>query len=373
MLTGSRGITKADCDHGGARMRVQVFTNTPAHAHLYKHAVTALRERGHDVLVMARDYGCTIDLLEYHGVAHVTYGGCETTKRSLFANLPAHYANIVRETRRFDPDVVMGMGAYAAHAGALVGAPVVLVLDSEPTSLDHAVSRPFARALVTPASFRKDLGDRHYVFDGFLESAYLHPSVFSPDPSIREELGVADDERFVVLRLNAFGSHHDVGRTGFTPAQRRQLVRSLADRATVFVSDESDAADLSDLPARSFDCHPGRLHDVLAAADLLVADTQTTVTEAALIGTPAIRSNSFVGEDDMGNFLALEEEGLVYNLASFEEVLTTASDVLANGTAEAIRERRDRYVDGMVDVTAVLVQAATARGRMSEVEGVRER
>jgi predicted glycosyltransferase len=354
-------------------MRVQILTNTPAHAHLYRHAVTELRDRGHEVLVLARDYGCTLDLLEYHDLPHVSYGRCGTSQRSLFLNLPGQYARLVRRTLQFDPDVILGMGAYAAHAGAIAREPTVLVLDSEPTSLDHRISRPFARSILTPAAFQKDLGDRHYVFEGFKESAYLHPSVFSPDPSVRAELGVGPDERFVLVRFNAFGSHHDVGRGGFTPQQRRQLVRQLADRATVLVSDEGGDADLEDLPARPYDCHPARLHDALAAADLLVADTQTMVTEAALIGTPAIRSNAFVGEDDMGNFLALEEAGLVYNLASFEAVLSTAGEVLANGTAEAITERRDRYVTDMIDLTDVLVQTALARGRMDAVDGVRER
>ena len=353
-------------------MRVQVFANTPAHAHVYRHAVADLRERGHEVLVLARDYGCTHAILEWHDVPFESYGRCGTTQRSVFARLPLHYLRIARATRRFDPDVIFGMGAYAAHAGLLSRTPVVLLLDSEPTGLDHAVSRPFARTLLTPRAFRKDLGEHHYAFEGFKESAYLAPSVFSPDPSVREHLAVGPDEPYVLVRFNAFGSHHDVGKSGFAPDERQTLVETLGEHATVFVSDEGGDMDLDGLPARHYELHPALLHDVLAEASLLVADTQTMVTEAALAGTPAVRSNGFVGDDDMGNFVELERAGLVYNVHNFDDVRAKAVELLTDEAAAAAWERRHReYVAEMPDLTGVIVEAALAEGRAEEVPTLR--
>ncbi|WP_435361992.1 DUF354 domain-containing protein [Haloarchaeobius sp. DFWS5] len=340
-------------------MRYQFFTNTPAHVHLYKHAAERLRAAGNDVLVLAREYGCTVDLLDDTGLPYVVYGSCDTTKGSLFRELPGHYFRIARETRRFDPDLIFGIGAYAAHAGALARTPVVLVHDSEPTSLDHAISKPFARAILTPHAFRKELGAKHLRFRGFKESAYLHPEVFSASDGIRDLLGVAPDERYAILRFNAFGSHHDVNHSGFSPADRRDLVEQLSEHVTVFVSDEGGKMNLDQLDARPFDLHPSQLHDALAEADLLIADTQTMVTEAALLGTPAIRSNSFVGDDDMGNFVELEQQGLVENVGEFDEVLTRAEHLLEVGPDDDWRNRYEAYVNEMVNLTDVLVAAAT--------------
>ena len=337
-------------------MRFVFFTNTPAHAHLYKHAVERLVAAGHDVLVLARDYGCTVALLDRYDLPYRVYGACGTTKWSVFRNLPGHYARIVPAVRSFDPDMIFGVGAYAAHAGFVNRTPVVLVLDSEPTSLDHALSRPFVTAFLTPHAFRKRLGENHYQFRGFCETAYLHPDVFRPDPEIRTSLGLDSDEPFVLLRFNAFGSHHDVGQSGFTPAQRRRLVETFAEHATVFVSDEGDTLELASLPARPFDAHPALLHDALSAARLVVADTQTVCTEAALLGTPVIRSNSFVGDDDMGNFLELERQDLVVNASEFDEVKETGLEILRDETAGAEwRRRRDEYVGGLVNLTDVIV------------------
>lgn len=341
-------------------MRYLFFTNTPAHVHLYRNAVGELRERGHEVQVLARDYGCTLALLEYYDLPHEVYGELDTTKFSLARQLPVHYANLVRKARAFDPDRVFGMGGYAAHAGLATGASVVLVTDSETTHLDHAVSRPFADAFLTPHTFEKDLGDKHRVFRGFKESAYLHPDVFESDPGVRADLGVGPDEDYAIVRLNAFGSHHDVGEEGFTPEQRRRLLEELADEATVFVSDEGGDLDFSRVPARPYDLHPARIHDALAEASLLVADTQTMVTEAALLGTPAIRSNSFVGEDDMGNFHELERAELVYNLESFGRVLETATDLLAReGVADEWARKREAFVADTVNLTDLVVRIAT--------------
>jgi hypothetical protein len=341
-------------------MRYLFFTNTPAHVHLYKHAVAELQSQGHDVLVLGRDYGCTRELLEYHDLPYEMYGKCETTKYSLFRELPKHYANLVWRASRYRPDLIFGMGGYAAHAGAVTRTPVVLVLDSEPTSIDHLVSKPFANAILTPYTFKKDLGARHYRFRGFKETAYLHPNVYEPTSDVRERLGVGASEPYAIVRLNAFGSHHDVGQGGFTADQRRELLRRLSEHVTVFVSDEGGDFDFEEVPARPFDLHPALLHDALAEARLLVADTQTMVTEAALLGTPAIRSNSFVGEEDMGNFVELERRDLVRNVAEFESVVETAVTFAGDEDVERRwRRRRDEFVGGLVDLTDLITRVAT--------------
>lgn len=340
-------------------MKYLFFTNTPAQVHQYRCAVADLDDRGHEVLVLARDYGCTEALLDYYDLPYELYGQCKTAKFSLFRELPKHFASIAAKTLSYGPDCVFGRGSYAAIAGAIARAPVVLVDDSETTDLDHAVSRPFTDAILTPHTFSKDLGENHYEFRGFKELAYLHPDEFESQSNVRDRLGVGDSEEYAIVRFNAFGSHHDVGHDGFGPAKRQRLVSELSKDATVFVSDEGGEMDLDRMRARAFDLHPALLHDALAEASLLVADTQTMVTEAALLGTPAIRSNSFVGEEDMGNFTDLERHGLVYNLQAFDAVLDTATELLeAADTTERWRQKRDEYVADKVNLTRVLLGVA---------------
>lgn len=354
-------------------MRFLFFTNTPAHVHLYKHVVASLQDGDHEVSIMARDYSCTVDLLDWHDLPYTVYGRCGMTRQSLLRRLPGHYLRIIRKVRTFKPDLIFGMGAYAAHAGLLTQTPTVLVLDSEPTGVDHAISTPFAQTVLTPAAFRKDLGPDHYIFDGFKECAYLHPNVYEPLANVRDRLDLTADERYALVRFNAFGSHHDVGHGGFSSDERSELIRRLAEHVTVFVSDERGDLDLTFLPARPFDVHPALLHDTLAESSLLIADTQTMVTEAALLGTPAIRSNSFVGPDDMGNFVELEANGLVYNYQTFDDVLTTAENILKQSNTTPERNQRNRYVRELADLSEIITSLALAAGDVTAVKNLHPR
>jgi hypothetical protein len=347
------------------------LTNTPAHVHVYKGLVRRLLADGHEVLVLARDYGCTVALLDYYDLPYEVYGSLDTTKWSLARQLPSHYYNIARHARRFGPDVVFGRGSYAAHVGGLLRVPTILVVDSETDTLDHALSRPFARAILTPHVFGKDLGPRHYRFCGFKECAYLHPDTFTPAGDVRDQLDLGPDEEFVLVRLNAFGSHHDVGQKGFSVADRRELIETLSEHATVLVSDEGGHLDFDDLDAQPFDLHPALMHDVLAEARLLVADTQTMVAEAALLGTPAIRSNSFVGGTDMRNFVELESADLLVNHSSFEAVVDSARRLLTDDDVPTRWEQRARdYLADMVNLTDLLVEVAYNVDEVGNVPGL---
>lgn len=337
-------------------MDVGIFTNTPAHVHLYRACIGELESRGHDVTVFARDDGPALDLLDYYGIPYRVYGARDVTTYGLIREVPGHLWSIRRIVKEADLDLVLGMGVYSTFAALLARCETIALMDSEPMATIQRLGDPLVSAFLTPASFRRDLGPKHYVFDGFKETAYLHPDVYEPDPSVREELGLDPTEPFVIVRFNAFNGHHDVGQCGFSLAQKRELLETLDEQATVLVSDESERLDMSELPGRPYAAHPARIHDALSEAELLIADTQTMVTEAALLGTPAIRSNSFVGDDDMGNFRELERAGLVANLDAFDAVIDTATALLADPETEARwADRRERFLDDKCNLTAVLV------------------
>lgn len=355
-------------------MRIGIFTNTPAHVHLYRNAISELKENGHEIVVFARDDGCTLDLLEYYGINYYQYGGRDSTKRSLLFELPSQFRNIYRITKKEDLDLIFGMGVYSAFAGGVSGTPAISVADSEPMAWRHVATSPVVDAFLTPSSFTRNLGKKHYTFDGFKETAYLHPDVYTSTGTIREELGVGDDP-FVLVRFNAFNGHHDVGRRGFTPDQKRELIDRLSEYATVFVSDEADVLDFEESAARPYDAHPALMHEALSEAELLIADTQTMITEAALLGTPALRSNSFVGDEDMGNFKALEEAGLVRNFTEFEPVVSTAEEFLQRpDTKEEWAQKREQFLAGKCNLTALIVDIVEEFDESGSVDAaVRER
>ncbi|ELY86262.1 DUF354 domain-containing protein [Natrinema altunense] len=352
-------------------MRILVLANTPAHVHLYRHAVDRLERAGHDVLVLTREYACTTDLLDYFDMPYRVYGDHETEgySRVGFAReLGGQFLTIGTEAVRFDPDVVFGRGPYAAFAGTVSRTPVVLVLDDEPGDFNHTVSRPFADCIISPAVTRRDLGDVHYTFDGFKECAYLHPDVFEANDDVREYLDVDPDEPYVIVRFNALDALHDADLEGFRPEQRRDLIERLSEAATVFVSDEGDEMALRDLPARSYDLHPALIHDAMAEASLLVSDTGTMVNEAALLGTPAFR---YRGTDDheYGEFRELERAGLAEQFDEYDAVRNRSLEILADdGANDRWRARRREYAADLVNLTELLVDVAQSRGELNRLD-----
>jgi len=347
-------------------MNCLFFANTPKHVHLFRYTASELLAADHEVKFVARDYGCTLDLLEFFELPFDVIGTTDTKKFSVFRHLPFHYKNFIPATRSFEPDYVFGTGAYPAHAGGLSDATTVLVVDSEPTWINHAISKPFADVILTPHAFQKDLGDKQVRFRGFEECAYLHPDVYEPVGDVYEEMGLEADERYVILRFNAWGSSHDFSEGGFDESQRRRLVQTLNEYATVLISDESHAMDDSGLPAQLFDVHPALFHDALREAELLVADTQTAVTEAALLGTPAIRSNTWVGADDMGNFIELEANNLVYNMESFDGVLGRSEQLLGPDAKAEWERRSEEYISKLVNLSELFVDITTEYDRTDE-------
>ena len=117
---------------------------------------------------------------------------------------------------------------------------------------------------------------------------------------------------------------------------------------TVYIS--SEKALPSELAQYKLSTPSAQIHDVLANADLYVGDSQTMATEAALLGTPAIRSNSFVGENDMSNFKMLEKDhGLLLNIRDFKTVLKVATYFAKVSRKAEWEHKRDSYYRSVGD------------------------
>lgn len=80
-------------------------------------------------------------------------------------------------------------------------------------------------------------------------------------------------------------------------------------------------------------------------------------TEAGVLGTPAIRCNSFVGENDMGNFIELEQKyGLIFNYNDSDKAIGKAVELIQKpDLKEEWRKKREKLLKDKIDVTAFMV------------------
>ena len=286
-------------------MNLTFIINTSAQAHTWKNILLELGARGHKVNIIARDYGSTTELLSSFGFNFRKFKPLGSRTGRIFGTLD-HFQKCYRLASSFQPSLIIGFGVDASITARRFRVPSIVFNDSEPIGVQNKILAWTASSIITPDCFQKDLGKKQIRINGYKELSYLRPDRFQPDSSILAKLGLAGGEEYVILRFNVFDAVHDVGKHGFTTLDQRQLVESLGKYVRVFISPEGKLS--PELEKYSLPVPQNRIHDALYYAKLLVTDTQTMTTEAALLGVPAVRCNNFVGPDDMGVFLELEKK-----------------------------------------------------------------
>ena len=218
-------------------MKAFFIINTPGQAHTWSHVIGSLRDKGHEVHILARNYGSTPELLSKYGLEYSLFNPIKSKYMKAFG-IFAHILKGYRLSQEHNPDIIIGFGIDAAFTAALFRKPCIVFTDGEPIPIQNFLIKLFSDAILTPACFRKDLGKKHVRFAGYKELAYLHPNYFRPDPSIYDDLGINKDEKYVILRFNAFDAVHDIGRHGFSLPDKYRLVNELSKYAYVFISAE---------------------------------------------------------------------------------------------------------------------------------------
>lgn len=321
--------------------RILIDSHHPKHYLTLRAFGEKCRENDIDVVWTARDKDVLLRLMREDGVTpHVL-----TTARSglvrLAGELLAYDWKLMRLARQHKPLALFGKTISIAHVGRLLRIPSVIINDDDAAANPQypRLGYPFAHRIITPDCLDEDYGPRHRKFPGLCELAYLHPDTFSPDPDIRRELGVDGDARIFLIRTVALRASHDVGQKGLSAELVSKVLEVLEERGRVFISSEAPLH--RDFEKYRPPISASRMHHVLAAADLLIGDSQTMAAEAAVLGTPSLRLNSFVGR--ISYLENLENRfGLTFGFRPNQEVefLAKLGDLLAMTNLRQEFERR---------------------------------
>lgn len=353
-------------------MRVLIDITHPAHVHFFRHIRAELVAQGAEVLVVARDKDVTLELLEALEIPYLPVG--RSGHRSMAGQLVELVQRdwfLVRQGRRFRPDVILTRnpsGVQAARVLRTIG--VFDTDDGRSVGVHFRAAAPFAHLITAPDCLTESFGHKARKYPSYKALAYLHPARFTPDPGVRDEVGVSGGERYSVLRLVAHDASHDRHAAGIAVADLRALVAVLRTAGPVFTSAEGTQPPIEG--TEPLPVSPHRLHDLLAGAAVVVGDSQSVITEAALLGTPAFRINTWAGATPY-----LEELEHRYQLArswhpraaprAVEHIASVLDDPQAPATWQ---RRRARMLEEKVDLTRwyvdfveQVVVAATSRRR----------
>ena len=333
-------------------MKYIIELNHPKHYYQFKYVMKLLIDRGHEILVLARDKDVLLRLLQEEQVTYQLFGEHKKNIIGKVLNTFSVVFQYSRIVRKFKPDIIVSKASfYGALVAKLFRKKTVIFPDSEVVFVTNKFVVPLVDLVVTPETFELNYGKKHTKIPGLFENCYLHPSVFTPNEAILAQYDIK--KPYAVFRFIGWSANHDVGNSGFSNEQKVQLAEAVKGKMNLYISSEKKL--LSALEPYKLITPASVIHSILYYADLYVGDSQTMATEAAILGTPAIRSNSFVGPNDMSNFKLLENKyDLLKNLSSFKEVLNTITDFSKNSRKKEWTAKREAYLNVTGDSNQII-------------------
>ncbi len=326
-------------------MRIVVDIGHPSQVHFFKNFMKEMEKKGHQVLITVSEKDIAIDLLQAYGFDYTNMGNYGDSLLEKILNVPIMDIKIFKAVRAMKPDIFVGFGSVrAAHVARLMGKPSI-IFDGDDFTFRYY--KWFADTICAFSGFEKT-GKKIVNIPGYKELAYLHPQRFLRDHT-NQPIGPVTILRFV---SRAF---HDVGKEGFEIDFKRRLVQELSRYSAVYISSEAPLP--ADLEGYKLNIKPEEMHVFLSGANLLVTDSGSMTTEAAVMGIPVVRCNSFIGQQNLGIFRELENKyGLIFSYRDSDQALKKAIELAQIPDIKITWEqKRNRLLQDKIDVTSFMV------------------
>jgi len=269
-------------------MKILVDIGHPAHVHFFRNAISILRDRGAEIIVTSRDKDCATPLLDEFGISHRQLSQQRKGSWALAKELVSRDLALYRLARQEKPDIMVAIGGiFISHVSALTGIPSIVFYDTENAKLQNALTYPLADVVVVPRAYQSWVPKkRHIRYPGYHELAYLHPDFFVPDYKIAVENGCNPDGDTFLIRVVSWQANHDIGERGWSVELLTKTVRHLMQQGKVILSAEGTLP--PELEPLRYAGKVSALHHVLSFSQLLVGESATLCSEAAVLGVPSI-------------------------------------------------------------------------------------
>lgn len=337
-------------------MNILIDIAHPAHVHLTRNVYLELTAKGHKVIVTVKDIPSAIQLLDLYDIPYIYLGGKSDSligKALLQVKFNFLLWKIVLKYR-----ITLGFGSSLTIAQLSKFTRIKSIIldddDDEVEPLFVKFAHSIADVILSPDIIKRK-SPLTVGYSSLHELAYLHPKRFIPNPDVLTEIGVKEGEFFSVLRFNAFKAHHDVGVEGLSIDNKKKIIRLLEKKGRVFITTERDI----DVEFEKYQLRiaPEKIHSLLFYAGIFVGDSQTMTTEAAVLGTPAVKCNSFAGRLSVPNEIENKYE-LCYSFQpnKSEDMFVKIDELLSmSNLKELFQQRRQKMLSEKIDVTSFFV------------------
>jgi predicted glycosyltransferase len=333
-------------------MNILFELNHPKHYYQFKYIINILKKRGHKIKIVARDKDILLSLLKEEKVDFEIFGTHnDKLAFKIFSSISIFISyNII--LRKFKPDLIISKASiYSTLLAKIKNINSIIFPDSEVVFLTNKFVAPLATKIITPQTFKLNYGKKQIRVQGLFENCYLHPNVFRYEEKIINELKIV--KPYVLLRFIGWTANHDIGKVGISDEKKIDIVHKLSNNFHVYITSEKKLPE--ELEPYKLKIPFSKIHQVLAGAELYIGDSQTMATEAGLLGTPSIRTNSFVGENDMSNFIFLETKyGLIKNVSLRENLFEVIDKFIHTEAKKEWQLKKEKYFADTGDLNEII-------------------
>lgn len=334
--------------------KVLIDINHPAHVHFLRNLYFELKKKESPVLVVASKKPLVYELLESYQIPHLRIGAYGSTIFSKAVNLIWLNLKMIWIFLKHKPDISIGIVTIrGAHISWLFNKKSFVFTDTEHAKDQIALFKNFATKIYTPQCFPYKINKKQIYYNGYHELAYLHPNYFTPDKNILSELGVAENEKYVIIRFVAWNATHDKGMSGLSNENKIKAVRKFSKVAKVFITSEIPL--LNELSEFAIKIAPNRIHHAIYFSSLVFGESATMASEAAVLGVPAVYI------DNAGRCYTKEQEEkyqIVYNYTDNEKdqlnAINKSLEILQK-PMQQFRPIRNKIIDEKINVTEFLI------------------
>ncbi len=336
-------------------MRVLFQLGHPAHFHLFRNTIADLQRDGHETFVLIRKKDILEDLLKEAKMPYVNI--LPSGKKSVWTLLLRLW-RVYWFSLRNHIDVLVGSTPEVAQVAWLLRRRSVIMAEDDASIVPQFIKavRPFVDNYLSPVSCDNGVLEKNTThYQGFHKLAYLHPSRFTPDPSVVDQY-FPHEKPYFLLRFAQLNAYHDVcaHAQGMDDATAQRLVEMLLPHGAVYITSERplpDSLEQYRLRINTLD-----IHHVMAFATLFIGDSQSMAVEAAMLGVPSIRYNDFVGRIGVLEELEKKYQLTVGISASQPDILLLMVDKLLS-TPELhslFQKRRSKMLADKIDVASYI-------------------
>ena len=337
-------------------MNVLIDINHPAHVHLFRNVYAMLVEHGNKVLVVVKEIPSAMKLLDLYGIPYLNIGKKDDNIMKKGLDQVVYDKRLLKIVHEHHIDLGLGSSINIPHVSKLSKMKSVILDDDddEVEPLFTQFGHPFADTILSPAGTPRKSKKTVFV-NAYHELAYLHPNRFKPDESVLQDAGVKKGEPYFILRFNAFKAHHDVGEHGLSLEDKRRLIQLLESHGRVFITSERSLE--AEFGKYRLTVSPEKIHSLMHYATMFIGDSQSMTSEAAVLGTPALKCNTFAGRLAVPNELE-QKYGLCYSFqpTDFEALLNKITELLSQQDLKQLwRAKVQQMLRDKIDVTSYFV------------------